>query len=90
MKMVIIPSRYSSTPDEVIHLASQLAMHHHLVNAPVKSANRIQFLGLGKPPVNYEKRVIIHPHGHTPDERLHNLMSFFHCLGLTHHIHPMT
>ena len=81
MKFTIIPSRYSSTLDEVVQLAKSLAMHHHIVNAPVKSANRIQFLGLGKPSANFEKRVIIHPHGHTPDERLQSLMQFFHFLG---------
>jgi len=86
MKHTIIPSRYNATVSEIVELANNLAMSPTVILPPIRSAHKFNFSAWlnPKPETRNPKpayRVIIHPHGHTPDEKLQSLMQFFHFLG---------
>lgn len=82
----IIPSDYNSTPTEIITQAKNLGMSYEIIKPSFlrsifKSSNSQIF----KSP-----NICIHPHGLTDEQRLHSLMLFFHFLGKSKSIHPMT
>ena len=88
--MVIIPSHYNCTVAELVEAANQLAMSPEILQSPFRRS-RFSFRKLFHAPhnpsvpqsFNPSVRIRIHPHGHTPEQRLHSLMFFFHCLGMS-------
>lgn len=95
MQFTIIPSHYNSTTEELVKLANQLAMSPQIVQSPFRRP-RFSFRAILRAPrsllhahrnpsitQSISPSVRIFPHGLTPEDRLHSLMFFFHCLGLS-------
>ena len=81
--MLILPSNYNSSPDEIINQAKNLGMSYEIIKP-----SWFQLL-FRKNSVTereaVEVRIHIHPHGLNDEQRLHSLMFFFHCLGTSKH-----
>lgn len=84
--MLIIPSDYNLTSNEIITQAKNLGMTYEIIkpsflHSIFKSSNS---------QISKSPKIRIHPHGFTPEERTHSLMLFFHFLGRSKAIHPTT